>query len=142
MAVNASHSTLPSSANPSGSAGSSATCDLRVVAEVSAGQPLGQCRVVPLTLGPGRPKALLAVFAEDAVVDPYEEMFFFPKDTLHLMAFTEKGETLWARDLGRGVVPGIWFCPVFPFDLDGDGVDEIWFVNNADSDHPLTLAKR
>ena len=33
----------------------------------------------------------------------------------------------------------MWFCPVFPFDLDGDGADEIWFVDNVDSDHPLSL---
>lgn len=37
------------------------------------------------------------------------------------------------------MVPGIWFTPVFPFDLDGDGADEIWFVNNIDPDHPLTI---
>jgi hypothetical protein len=37
------------------------------------------------------------------------------------------------------VVPGMWFCPVLPFDLDGDGADEIWFVNNIDPEHPLGL---
>jgi hypothetical protein len=55
-------------------------------------------------------------------------MFFFPGDTLKLALFTESGGLVWRRDLGRGVVPGMWFCPVFAFDLDGDGVDEIWFV--------------
>ncbi len=116
--------------------------DLRAAVEVSAGQPIGQLRAVPLQLGPGRPKALLAVFAGDAEVDPYEEMFFFPKDTLKLMAFTAEGKVLWKREMGRGLVPGIWFCPVFPFDLDGDGADEVWFVNNTDDDHPLSLQKR
>ncbi|MCX8038613.1 MAG: polysaccharide lyase 11 [Candidatus Sumerlaeia bacterium] len=124
------------------SAESPAACDLRAVVQVAAGQPLGQCRIVPLSLGAGQPKAFLAVYAEDVTVDPFEEMFFFPKDTLHLMAFTEKGEVLWKHDLGRGVVPGIWFCPVFPFDLDSDGADEVWLVGNPDVDHPLTVIKR
>src|SRR5690606_36729142 len=40
-----------------------------------------------------------------------------------------------------GTPPGMWFCPVFPFDLDGDGVDEIWHVGNPDVDHPLAICK-
>jgi hypothetical protein len=34
----------------------------------------------------------------------------------------------------------MWFCPVFAFDLDGDGADEIWFVNNPEARHPLGLS--
>jgi hypothetical protein len=117
-------------------------CDLRVVVEIAADSVLGQLRVAPVALGAGGPKALLAVYSQDAEDDPYVEMFFYPKDTLKLMVFTASGQVLWRRDLGRGVVPGVWFCPVFPFDLDGDGVDEIWLVNNPDADHPLGLAHR
>jgi hypothetical protein len=31
---------------------------------------------------------------------------------------------------------------MLPFDLDGDGVEELWFVNNADPAHPLSLKGR
>jgi hypothetical protein len=41
--------------------------------------------------------------------------------------------------LGTSVVPGHPFCNFFAFDLDGDGVDEIWFVNNLDEVHPFNL---
>lgn len=113
---------------------------LRVAAEVELGQPIGQCRAVPVNLGADRPPAILAAYGADFDVDPYVEMFFFPRDTLKLVVFTVEGEVLWRRELGRGVVPGMWFCPLFPFDLDGDGVDEIYYVDNLDADHPLGLS--
>lgn len=56
-----------------------------------------------------------------------------------MVLFTPEGEILWKRDFGSSVIPGIWFCPVFPFDLDGDGTDEIWFVNNLNMQHQLSL---
>ena len=110
--------------------------------EISLGTKLGQCRAAPVELGPPRGSAILLVYAADAVVDPYSEMFFFPSDTLKLALIDLRGTILWRRDLGKGVVPGIWFCPVFPFDLDGNGVDEIYLVGNADPDHPLGHHKR
>jgi hypothetical protein len=55
--------------------------------------------------------------------------------------FDENGKILWKRDLGKGVVPGIWFSPLFAFDLDGDGKDEIWIINNADPEHPMDYRK-
>jgi len=108
--------------------------------ELSLGSPVGQLRAAPVRLGPGAPRAVLAAYCADFDVDPYVEMFFFPSDTLKLAVFTESGDVVWRRDLGRGVVPGIWFCPLLPFDLDGDGADEIWFVNNLDARHPLGLS--
>src|ERR1043165_2579525 len=114
--------------------------DLGILLEVSLGSPIGQCRAVPVCLGAGAPRAFLAVYCADFDVDPWIEMFFFPTDTLKMALFTEAGEILWRKDLGRAVVPGMWFCPVFPFDLDGDGVDEIWFVNNLEPHHPLGLS--
>lgn len=113
--------------------------DLRIVARLNVGTSIGQCRAVPVNLGPGRPRPILAAYAADFDVDPYVDMFFFPTDTLKLILFTTGGEVLWKRDLGKGVVPGMWFCPVLAFDLDGDGVDEIYFVNNRDAAHPLAL---
>lgn len=113
---------------------------LDVLLEVSVGSPIGQLRAMPVCLGEGAPHAFLAVYCADFDVDPYPEMFFFPSDTLKMMLFTDQGEVLWRRDLGRGIVPGVWFCPVFAFDLDGDSVDEIWYVNNVNVEHPLGLS--
>ena len=114
--------------------------ELDILLETSLDSPIGQLRAMPVRLGEGAPKAFLAVYCADFDDDPYVEMFFFPTDTLKMVLFTERGQTLWCRDLGKGVVPGVWFCPVFAFDLDGDGVDEIWYVNNVNVDHPLGLS--
>lgn len=110
---------------------------LEVVAQVDLGQAVGQLRAVPVCLGTGQPKAILAIHGQDAEIDPYVGMFFFPKSTLRMCLFDETGKVMWRRDLGPGVVPGIWFTPVYSFDLDSDGVDEIWFVGNSDPAHPL-----
>lgn len=116
--------------------------NLDIILEMDLGLPVKQCRAVPVSLGNGKTDAVLAIHSNCGEVDPFTEMFFFPTDTLKMTLFTLKGEVLWQRDLGRGVVPGLWFCPVFAFDLDGDGIDEIWFVNNPDLDHPLNTKNR
>jgi hypothetical protein len=102
--------------------------------------PIGQFRAAPVALGNGAPRAFLGAYCADFDDDPYVEMFFFPADTLKLALCTASGETLWQRDLGRSVVPGVWFCPLLPFDLDGDGIDEIWYVDNVNVDHALGLS--
>lgn len=116
--------------------------DLRCFLEIDLNQPIGQLRAAPVNLGPGHPRAFLVIYGADFEVDPYIEMFFFPKDTLKMAVITVEGEILWKRDLGTGIVPGLWFTPVFPFDLDGDGRDEIYWVNNTAPDHPLSLNGR
>ncbi len=111
---------------------------LQTLAEIDLGSPIGNLRAVPVE--PGDPsQAVLLVYSACAEVDPFREMFFYPTDTLKLALCDSAGRVLWRRELGRGVVPGVWFCPVFPFDLDGDGRDEIWFVNNVDDVHPFAL---
>ncbi|HUU23021.1 MAG TPA: hypothetical protein VM389_10860 [Phycisphaerae bacterium] len=109
--------------------------DLSPVLELDLGSPVRQFRFVPLSTGEGR--AFLAVHANCAEVDPYHRMFFLPTDTLKLTCFDTSGKRLWQRDMGPGVIPGIWFCPVFPFDVDGNGADDIWVVGNSDPDHAL-----
>lgn len=111
------------------------------VMEMNLGAPAGQLRATPVCLGESCSRAFVAAYCADFDVDPWCEMFFFPSDTLKLVLFTEDGREVWRRDLGSGVVPGMWFVPVLPFDLDGDGVDEIWFVNNTDPKHPLGVNK-
>jgi hypothetical protein len=117
---------------------------LETLLEFSLGSPVGQLRAVPVRLGEGAPRAFLLAYCADFDVDPYIEMFFFPTDTLKLVLVTERGEELWRRDLGPGVVPGIWFCPVFSFDLDGDGVDEIWISSSVEwfAAHPCSSPLR
>ena len=114
--------------------------NLKPLMSLDLNNRVGQCRARAVHLGPDRPRAVLLAYGADFDVDPYTEMFFFPTDTLKLAVFTVEGELLWRRDLGPGVVPGMWFCPVFAFDLDGDGVDEIWFVNNVNTQHPLGVS--
>ena len=113
---------------------------MKVAFEVKLRSKVGQLRAIPVNLGAGAPRAILAAYCACFDVDPYVEMFYFPPDTLKLALFTEKGKILWKKDLGPGVVPGMWFVPFFPFDLDGDGVDEIWFVNNVNVEHPLGVS--
>ncbi len=111
--------------------------DLAVLTELDLGQPIGQLRAVPVSLGEGRPNAIAALYGSDAEIDPYIGMFFFPKSTLKLVVFDETGRVHWNRDLGPGVVPGVWFSPLFAMDLDRNGQDELYIVNNRDPEHPL-----
>ena len=115
--------------------------DLHVVAKINFGVPIGQLRAVPVNMGKNQPKAIAAMYSEDAEIDPYIGMFFFPKHTLKVIVFDENGKEFWKKDLGKGVVPGIWFSPIFAFDLDQNGEDEIWIIDNIDPEHPLDFSK-
>jgi hypothetical protein len=121
--------------------GFSQSYNLQVVSEVDLNHPIGQLRAVPVSLGANGPKAIAAMYSEDAEIDPYIGMFFFPKHTLKIVVFDTQGKVLWKRDLGEGVVPGVWFSPICAFDLDQDGRDEIWIINNSDPEHPLDYRK-
>ena len=110
---------------------------MEIYKEISLKQAIGQLRAVPVNLGQGQPKAFLLIYAEDAEIDPYVRMFFFPTGTNKLMLITADGDVVWQRNMGPGAIPGIWFFPVFPFDMDGDGIDEIYLINNRDPAHPL-----
>src|SRR5688500_13199393 len=112
---------------------------LETVAEWSVGQAIGQLRAVPVALG-GGDAAVAVLYGADFDVDPFTEMFFFPSDTLKLALYSLRGELLWRKDLGKGVIPGLWFCPFLAFDLDGDGTDEISFVDNVNAAHALGLS--
>lgn len=111
--------------------------NLRPVLEYKLSDKIGQLRAVPVKISDKHPHAVAVMYSEEAEVDPWEGMFFFPKHTLKVAVITSDGELLWKKDLGPGVVPGIWFSPLFAFDLDEDGTDEIWIINNRDAEHPL-----
>lgn len=111
--------------------------DMRVTASLNLDVEIGQLRAVPVKIGDKYPHAVAMMYSEEAEVDPWEGMFFFPKHTLKLAVWDISGQLLWQKDLGPGVVPGIWFSPLFAFDLDQDGRDELWVINNKDAEHPL-----
>ncbi len=49
----------------------------------------------------------------------------FPDETIKIEAYDLDRGFLWRRDLGPNVRPGVWFSPMFVYDLDGDGRAEI-----------------
>lgn len=110
--------------------------DLAPLLEVDVGGPLGWVRAAPVDLdGEG---ALLLAHSAQSNVDPYVNYFQFPEDSLTLTLVGPDGERRWERDLGP-TVPGVWFCPVLPFDLDGDGAEEVWYVRGTNPERPLNL---
>ena len=111
--------------------------NIQVKTEIDLGQKIEQFRAVPVTIGEDIPNAVVAMYSEDAEIDPNLGMFFFPEHTLKLAVFNVDGTILWKKDLGKGVIPGVWFSPVAAFDLDQDGLDEVWNVNTTDPGHPL-----
>lgn len=85
---------------------------------------------------------MLFVTSSGGGVDPHEELFEIKQiRPVRLVMFDMDGTKLWERQLTDGVFPGVWFCPAITFDMDGDGVDEIYFVNNT-SDAPLSFVCR
>lgn len=105
------------------------------------GIPAKQTRSIPVNMGNGK-EAVLFVYSMDSGVDPGEEYYHHPTDTLKLALFDWDGTRLWEKDLGTGVIPGIWFCPVLAIDLDMDGTDEIYFLNNKNPQTPFSFMYR
>src|SRR5262245_35051550 len=105
---------------------------LQTIQTWSLDAAVGQCRVVPVSLGSGSFDGIAVAHTRNVGSNPWYEMFSFPTDTQKLAVFDMTGKRLWQRDLGEGVVPDSSFCPIHAFDMDGDGVDELYFVNNID----------
>ncbi|MDR1734259.1 MAG: hypothetical protein LBR73_05210 [Oscillospiraceae bacterium] len=114
--------------------------NIRTIAEYDLGRPLGQVRSIPIQLG--TEESVLFVFSAEKNVDPGEEYFHYPQDSLKIALFTRRGERLWEKDLGPDNIPGVWFVPVIAFDLDKDGNDEIYYVNNINRGHPFSIVGR
>lgn len=115
---------------------------MRCLKEFDLGTELGQARYVPVSLGKDMPGAMLFVYSSQPNIDPWQELFNYPKDTLKMSLYTLDGIPMWTRDLGTGVIPGVWYAPFISFDLDQDGVDEIWFLNNLNPNLPFSLNAR
>ena len=90
--------------------------------------PAKLAHAAPVNLGNGA-RGFVFLFSAESNVDPFEGSFFFPKHPPFLAVFTEDGRELWRKELTHAI-PGTWFIPVLPFDMDGDGVDEIYYVAN------------
>lgn len=102
------------------------------------GSKLGQARACEVKLG--EKSGMLFVYSESPNVDPCERYFFFHKHPLQMALFDENGNRLWHKKFGMGLIPGVWLMPFIAFDLDGDGYDEIWYMNNTRDDLPLNSA--
>ncbi len=114
---------------------------IRVLKEYNIGRKFSQLRSCSVTLEPGK-DGLLFVHSENGNLDCWEERFTYPKDTLKLTMTTEEGVILWWKDLGPGVIPGRCFEPVLSFDMDGDGTDEIYLLDNDKPELPFTFEHR
>lgn len=112
--------------------------DPYVALEFDLGIPLQFVRSSPVNLGEGQ-QGFVLLFSEERNLDPWEENFFFPKHTPKLALFSSDGAELWRREL-PGALPGTWFIPVLPFDMNKDGVDEIYYVNNVVPRKPFSAA--
>ncbi len=115
-----------------------ANIDLQIVSEFSVNAKVGSLRSVPVQLSANE-KAILLIYSADKDIDPWIEMFYPPTDKLKFALYTLDGKLIWKKELGAGTLNGVWFTPVYPFDLDQDGADEIYFVNNSDSIHLLSF---
>jgi len=111
--------------------------DIQVIQEFNLGNRIGKLRAVPVACSAEK-RGILLVWSADKEIDPYIEMFYPPTDRLKLAMVDLDGRELWRKELDDMTLNGIWFTPVFPFDLDGDGSEEIWFVRNTDREHPLS----
>jgi hypothetical protein len=111
--------------------------DIEIISEFSLGTKVGTMRAVPVQIAPGK-TAIFVSYSADKEIDPYIEMFYPPTDKVKFALFSQEGRLLWKKELGAGTINGVWFTPIYPFDMNKDGVDEIYFVNNTDSVHILS----
>lgn len=110
--------------------------NIREVLNLSLGSGAGQFKVMPAKLGNGE-RGFVAFYSSCYDVDMNYRMFVLPTDSLHGICFTQKGEILWKKELG--ILPSAALYCFTLIDLDGDGQDEIYIVNNSDPEHPLCI---
>ncbi len=113
----------------------------KAVLEFSVGTPISGLRAVPVKLDATSTGILIVYHEKKGGGGPNPEYFEMPEGTLSFVMFDLEGKQLWRKDLGKNVMPNTDYCPVMPFDLDGDGSEEVWFVNNSDTELPLATTK-
>ncbi len=64
----------------------------------------------------------------DFNVDPYHMPGYWVRspEPYHLEAYSSEGKYLWNYDMGWSVETGTWYSPYMVYDVDGDGVAEIY----------------
>lgn len=104
--------------------------NMQILKQFDLGMNVGFVRSANIRLGDR--DGMFFMYSDAAGTDPGEELLRF-KDigVVRLAVFDMDGRRLWEKILPDGVVSGVWFVPAVPFDMDGDGVDEIYFVNNT-----------
>jgi hypothetical protein len=114
---------------------------LEVMMKINLGSPVGKLRALPVQLN-NEEKGLFFAYSEDKEIDPWIEMFYPPTDRVILAVYSMGGKLIWRKELGKGVINGIWFTPFYAFDLNQDGTDEIYYVDNVDPVHILSYEGR
>lgn len=104
------------------------------VLNLDLGSPTLQYKVMPAQLGGGK-QGFAAFYAACYDVDVHYSMFVVPSDKLHAVVFDDTGHILWKKDLA--IWPSAALYCFTLIDMDGDGMDEIYVVNNSDPIHPL-----
>lgn len=69
-------------------------------------------------------------------VDPYQSPGYWKKSetTYKIEAYKIDGKMLWQYDMGWSIEAGIWYSPWIVYDLDGDGLAEV-YCKAADGDY-------
>ena len=94
------------------------------------GRPIGYSHSATVKLGDK--EGMLFLTTPGGGVDPGEELFHYKGiQNTWLVMFDMDGNKLWEKELPDGVLPGIWFRCAVALDMDGDGYDEIYFINNT-----------
>ncbi len=106
------------------------------VLSFNLGSEAGQFKIMPAKLGTGR-RGFVAFYAACYDVDVHYSMFVPPNDMLHAICFTDDGTILWKREMG--IWPSAALYCFTLVDMDGDGKDEIYVVDNSDPEHPLWI---
>lgn len=112
---------------------------IRVLKEYKLGIKPKQVRSCVVNLG--SEKGRFFAYCEDPNADPCDSLLTVNHSPVHLAMYGAEGQQLWHRELSLGVIAGIWFMPFIAWDMDGDGIDEIWFVNNL-SEHQFMVRSR
>ena len=116
--------------------------NISVLREFEFDVALGGVRMVEAALGKNIGKGVFFVYTQEGEgADPCHSTLAFHKHPVRMAMFGPQGQLLWSITLGMGVMPCIWTSPFIAFDMDGDGVDEIWFVNQYEARCPLNQGK-
>ncbi len=81
---------------------------------------------------------IVFAYSETPNVDPCGIICY--THPMKLALYSSGGQQIWKKELTMGTIPGVWTNPFIALDLDKDGVDEIFYVENQ-SDFILEAGK-